>query len=225
MEHSANGVCKIVQYDKNIHPRHLVWKGTTYSWDVTDEGFPVYALEKEHARIVLAAHPSRYHLYKSTPFDVQVPNPNGSLTWEKMLPMTTVTETVRVGYDEENSEILTEKRYKWIEDVNAYSYSEDGKKDTARAIQLENEQIEYLKEQTNTANQKVIRRNGKIEILEKQNKEIGTSFQLLLDKLEEKEGIVKKLASDLESLTIQVENDKQAGKPNQKGDQKKTGGK
>ena len=74
-----------------LHPKIKMYVDSTdeiYDPEVDDNGFYVYKLPVDDARLKLRDKPDRYRLYgmDTKPLDVQKANPNGSIKWEKHYP-------------------------------------------------------------------------------------------------------------------------------------------
>ena len=112
------GTVKVVQFD-GAKPRVFTWKDEQCFPVNDDNGFPVYDLEKNHAKVLVTAHPQRYRLLGGPALNAQISSADGSNSWSKLNPWSYAKRTVSDGIDRENGEEKFKEIFEWREDVNA----------------------------------------------------------------------------------------------------------
>lgn len=105
----------VIRFDK-LPPKPLEWAKRKVDYFIDKNGFPIFIMDKDHARMVCTAKPLRYRLYCSPALDVRVTNPRGAMVWTKVLPWAYDVRRVQKGTDPENGEHLYENQIIWVED-------------------------------------------------------------------------------------------------------------
>ena len=112
----------VIQYNLKVKVREFPYNGEVYYPEENEDGFPVYFVPKELARIMLVHHEDRYRLYKSKSISVSYTEPGtGAAGFKKINPWYYQKKTKQVGFDEENNEARYESYFQWYEDPKNYS--------------------------------------------------------------------------------------------------------
>lgn len=113
---------KVIRYDGK-RPRQVLEgfapgpgkPAPLYTYEVDDNGFPVYEMSQQLAGVVCNARADRYRLYKSKPFMVKSVTPKGAATYPTLYSWCYTKRTEANGEDPENNEKKFKTVFDWFE--------------------------------------------------------------------------------------------------------------
>lgn len=124
MESQEKDIAFIIQYNQKVRARPIPFGKTgeevVYYPELNEDGFAILKGPKAMARLLCAAHPDRYRLWRTPALDAQRFNPNGALEWIKIYPWD-YKKIMRIEIDPENGEQNKVYSYEWFEDRTGIS--------------------------------------------------------------------------------------------------------